>query len=85
MYLVMVTETNVDGCGGMASEFIQTDVPPTDATLKELESCLAWAKETAGDGDETVDMVERAVKRLNVCFPALHAQLSSHGIPVVEF
>lgn len=87
MYLIMVTETNVDGCGGRASEFVQFDVAPTEASLNELKACLEWAKNKADtEGcEETWDMVEAAVERLNEIHPGLNARMSDSGIPEVEF
>ena len=85
MYLIKVTETNVDGCGGRASEFVQLDVAPTEASLNKLKDCLEWAKSKAEDCEETWDMVEAAVERLNEIHPELNARMSDLGVPEVEF
>ena len=64
-----ITETNVDGCGGTATEYVAFDAELDAETADALERYLAEAHETPGDLD-TADYVEVALdilaKRANV-------------------
>lgn len=62
-----VTEQDVDGCGGEATEFVAFPQPLQPDQLRRLQDCLYQAKANAkaksGDEDtETVDMVEDALR-----------------------
>ena len=62
-YYYALTEKNVDGCGGDATEFarFQTQLQPKQ--LETLQKCLDHAKETAPEDTDTAGMVRSALDR----------------------
>ena len=66
-YVYAITEQDVDGCGGNATEFVTFPQSLQLDQLKKLQDCLyrakADAKAKSGYEDtETVDMVEDALR-----------------------
>ena len=59
-HVYAITETNVDGYGGDATEYVAFDADLTDDQVAALRESLAAAHETPGDLD-TVDYVELAL------------------------
>lgn len=58
-YIYAITETDVDGCGGQAREFVRSVEPLTEEEQKLLTDCLDKAKQEAEDCD-THDMISDA-------------------------
>lgn len=60
-FIYEITEENVDGCGGSATEYISSEVSLTTEELTLLESCLSDAKHKAVK-DELDEDTEGMVK-----------------------
>lgn len=54
-YIYSITEENVDGCGGNATEFISSTTPLTQAEQQTLKDCLDTVKQNAADNNEDAD------------------------------
>lgn len=54
-YIYSITEENVDGCGGNATEFVSSTAPLTQAEQQTLKECLDAVKREAIDNDEDTD------------------------------
>ena len=64
-HIYAVTETNVDGCGGDATEYVAFDADLTDDQVAALRDSLAAAHEAPGDPD-TADCVELALDAFKI-------------------
>lgn len=61
-YVYILTEKNVDGCGGDASETVVFDHRLDDGQVEVLKTCLADAKAMAASEDmDTGDIVNAAL------------------------
>jgi len=60
-FVYMVTETNVNGCGGPATVFVEIESPITGANAAAFQKCLEAVKVETEDTD-TEGMVEIALK-----------------------
>lgn len=60
-YVYAITERNVDGCGGEATEFVTFRQPLQPDQRRKLQECLDRAKADAEDA-EIVDMVNDALR-----------------------
>lgn len=66
-YIYAITETNVDGCDGDATEFVTFRQPLQPDQRRKLQGCLDRAKTDArsksgAEDAETVDMVNDALR-----------------------
>ena len=62
-YIYRVTERNVDGCGGDATEFVLFH-KPLDRVLSALFAhCLRDAKENTGEDVDTSEMISSALSQ----------------------
>lgn len=64
-YYYIVTENNVDGCGGDATEYLRSETELTEAQLEIFRMLCKAVKYDAAEKDEDVttgDIVERAAK-----------------------
>lgn len=57
-----VTETNIDGCGGSATEFVRFDAALSPAEEAEFRDALLAVK-TGPDDLDTGDIIEEALSR----------------------
>ena len=62
-FLYQVTESNVDGCGSQAVEYIrfQTDKPLTKEQMTSFQNTLCLVKRQNHDDLTTSDMIEDAL------------------------
>lgn len=63
-YLYTVTEQNVDGCGGDATEYVSSSRALCKDEQQVLKECLDNAKQAAADNGEDLDtgnMVQNAL------------------------
>lgn len=64
-YIYAITEENVDGCKGSATEFVCSTVPLSLEGQMILENCLTGSKQKAitdKNDSDTCDMVADAIK-----------------------
>lgn len=64
MIIYAITETNVDGCGGNATEYVRSPRILTADEKKALQAILEESKSMASDPDlnwSTSDMIEHAL------------------------
>ena len=61
MEIIYITEENVDGCGGSASDLYGIDHAMTDEEKTRLNAALAEAKKTAEDDCSTGEMIDQAM------------------------
>lgn len=64
-YIYSITEKNVDGCGGDATELVSSESPLTIAEQQLLETCLSMTKQKAVNDDadyDTADMIAEALE-----------------------
>lgn len=64
-FIYEITEENVDGCGGSATEYASSEVSLTAEELFLLESCLSDAKCKAAEDEldeDTEGMVKMALE-----------------------
>ena len=59
--IIYITEENVDGCGGSASDLYGIDHAMTDEEKTRLNAALAGAKKTAEDDCSTGEMIDQAM------------------------
>lgn len=59
--IIYITEENVDGCGGSASDLYGIDHAMTDEEKTRLNAALAEAKKTAEDDCSTGEMIDQAM------------------------
>lgn len=62
-YICRVTEKNVDGCGGDATEFVRFSQPLDRMAAALFARILQEAKGNAGEDDGTEDMISDALSR----------------------
>lgn len=61
-----VTEENVDGCGGDATEYVAAEGPMSPGEIDDLRRTLVETKLAAAGKDwDTSDMVDHAVELFN--------------------